>query len=59
MLVFEYMPFDLSGLMTIPQFNRDMNLEVVKGLMKQLLTGLSALEEKGIMHRDIKGESTN
>lgn len=54
-LILEYMPFDLSGLMTIPHFSRDMDLEQAKGLMKQLLTGLAALEERGIMHRDIKG----
>jgi serine/threonine protein kinase len=49
------MQFDLSGLMTIPQFSREMSLAQAKGLMKQLLTGLAALEERGIMHRDIKG----
>lgn len=50
------MPFDLSGLMTIPQFRRDLNLAQAKGLMQQLLVGLEALDRMGIMHRDIKGK---
>uniref|UniRef100_A0A6B2L4R5 Protein kinase domain-containing protein n=1 Tax=Arcella intermedia TaxID=1963864 RepID=A0A6B2L4R5_9EUKA len=51
-LIFEYMEYDLSGLLSLPNFQPSQ--QEVKVMMYQLLTGLGAVHEMGFMHRDIK-----
>lgn len=54
-MVLEYMDHDLSGILSHPNFKFEP--AHAKSLVKQMLQGLAFLHQKGILHRDIKGES--
>eukprot|EP00736_Rhodelphis_marinus_P000005 Rmarinus@m.23827 len=55
-MVFEYLDFDLTGLLSHPD-NRNKKLPeaLVKGILKQVVRGLHFCHQRGILHRDIKG----
>ncbi|OZJ04929.1 hypothetical protein BZG36_02655 [Bifiguratus adelaidae] len=54
-MVFEYMDYDLSGVLTHPEFT--LREEHIKSLAHQLLSGVAFLHEMGVLHRDIKGSN--
>jgi CTD kinase subunit alpha len=54
-MVFEYMDHDLTGILAHPQLK--LRPDHIKCLMRQLLEGLGFLHHKGVLHRDIKGNS--
>lgn len=54
-LVFEYMPSDLSRILSRP--NEALTEPQIKCYMQQLLSGLQHCHDKGILHRDIKGSN--
>lgn len=47
---FEYMDFDLRSLITKYQLSRPSD---IKGIFKQILTGLQVIHNNGILHRDL------
>ena len=54
-MVFEYMDYDLTGVLRHPQIK--FSHSHLKSLMGQLLRGLSHIHHRGILHRDLKGSN--
>ncbi|KAJ1912338.1 kinase subunit of RNA polymerase II carboxy-terminal domain kinase I [Tieghemiomyces parasiticus] len=54
-MIFEYMDFDLAGMLAHPQWCPD--AAQLKGLCHQMLSGLAYLHGQGVLHRDIKGSN--
>ncbi|KAL7718437.1 Cyclin-dependent kinase C-2 [Entamoeba marina] len=53
-LVFEYMPHDLSTILSDEEIMEQIGVGQLKGYMSQLLVGLKFLHDNNILHRDIK-----
>jgi serine/threonine protein kinase len=51
-MVFEYVDFDLDGLLKNPNFV--VTNDIIKSYMHQLLTGVQYLHDKKLLHRDLK-----
>lgn len=54
-MVFEYMDYDLEGFLAHPESNITPNN--IRFLMRQVLSGLTYLHERGVVHRDLKGSN--
>lgn len=52
-MVFEYVDFDLAGLLASPEVH--LTPDHVKSYMYQLLDGMFYMHRNGILHRDLKG----
>lgn len=54
-MVFEYMDYDLEGFLAHPESNITPNN--IRFLMRQVLSGLTFLHDRGVVHRDLKGSN--
>ncbi|KAA6362288.1 MAG: hypothetical protein EZS28_042185, partial [Streblomastix strix] len=54
-IILEYA--NMKNLQNLIQTNKDLPPSIIRVIMKQLLEGLRLIHEKGLIHRDIKGEN--
>lgn len=57
MLCLEYVPYDLKKFWDVEFKNKNVNLEIVKTVMYQILKGIDYLHSKKVLHRDLKPQN--